>query len=141
MNYNFNDVEKFIREGGSAEEIANAFADKLNLAIATVEAQNTLAEKSDALVDAWCEFVDEYFKHKDMPKNTTIKDWYISKGEVIKLFDMLVKVLPAFDKYGDAMRMITGVKSDIVNSTEKTVKVNKDKFEDVMNDFFNKIGL
>ena len=47
-NFDFNKIEKYLRNGGDASVIANAFADKLNAVINTMKAENDLTDAAES---------------------------------------------------------------------------------------------
>lgn len=130
VNYNFNDVEKYLRDGGDATKLAQAFADTLNNALAKVQEENKLDEKAIAFADAWNAYIDEYFKNHDVPENYVIADMYLNTKDVHYLMDQVLKFIPLLDKLGNLFE---------VGAVQ--VSKSKNKVEDTVDKFFDKFGI
>lgn len=115
--FNFNDVEKYLREGGNAETIAKAFADELNRAVAVVEDEQDLDEHRSFLVEAWNDYMDAYFRHHKLPNGYTIEDFYFEDEQVERMMERIVEMVPVVDKI-----------CDIGNKSSDTVRNFFDKF-------------
>jgi len=103
MNYNFNDLDKYLREGGDPEAIAKAFADSLNGAIAANSNTKKLNEKATKFCDAWREYVDVYFTTHKVPTGSVVSDFYLKPVELDKIMDALTEILPLIDIYNEIM--------------------------------------
>ena len=130
VNYNFNDVEKYLREGGNATKLAQAFADTLNNALAKVQEENKLDEKAIVFADAWNAYIDEYFKNHSVPENYTVADMYLNTKDVHYLMDQVLKFIPLLDKLGNLFE---------VGAVQ--VSKSKNKVEDTVDKFFDKFGI
>ena len=129
-NYNFNDIEKYLREGGDATELAQAFADTLNNALAKFQKENKLDEKATAFADAWNAYIDEYFKNHDVPENCVVADMYLNTKDVNYLMEQVLKLIPLFDKLNGLFEI-----------GAEQVSKSKGKVEDTVDKFFNKFGI
>ncbi len=131
-NFDFNNIEKYLREGGNPETIANAFADKMNLILAVMNDENALTESAEKVCKAWNDYVVSYFKVNSLPANSKQEDWYISVGEVKDIMDLLVRILPVINK-----------SSEFISAVEKEVKKNTktlaNNTNDIWKEFFNNI--
>ena len=103
MNYNFNELDKYLHEGGDPEVIAKAFADSLNSAIAANSNTKKLNEKATKFCDAWQEYVDVYFTTHRVPTGSVVSDFYLKPGELDKIMEALVEILPLLDAYNEIM--------------------------------------
>jgi hypothetical protein len=130
-NFDFNDVERYLRDGGKPEDIANAFAEKLNSIIKVIDNEDNFNDSRDALVDAWNEYIQNYFNRYKLPDGTLIEDWYINIDDIDVITDTLVKVIPLFYKYMNFVE-------DVSQSVKKSNTVIKSKTNNTINDFFNK---
>ena len=117
--YNFNDIEKYLREGGDVETIAKAFTDELNRAIAVVEDENDLEICKESLIEAWNDYINTYFKHKKLPKGYTVKDFHLNSKEIDEITKILAEMVPVVDRV-----------CELGNKSTDTVK-----------DFFTKFGI
>jgi len=130
-NFNFNDIETYLRNGGDPETIANAFADKLNLALATIEDESALDDAAKNVVDAWNNFADVFFGINKLPKNSKIDDWkFFSTDDVIGVMEVLIQILPIFSHYAE---LIEGLETNVKNTKEKVTE------SDLWKTFFNTI--
>ena len=130
MNYNFNDVEKYLREGGDATKLAQAFANSLNEAIAQIQKENKLDEKATAFADAWNAYIDEYFKIHDVPDNYVVADMYLNEKDVNYLMEQILKFIPLLDRLNGWFEV----------GTEQVSK-SKSKVENTVDKFFDKFGI
>ena len=126
-NFDFNNVEKYLREGGDPESIAKAFADKLNMTIHAIDDEDTLNGANSEVVDAWNDYVDIYFGIHKLPAETKIGDFYINEEDVEYFMNTIVKLLPAVHKYSMTLNNI--------------LEPTKTKVNDVINDFFIKYNI
>lgn len=130
VNYNFNDIEKYLNDGGDPQKLAQAFADTLNEALAQVQKKNKLEEKATAFANAWNAYIDEYFKFHDVPENCVVADMYLNTKDVNYLMEQVLKFIPLLDKLNGLFEM--GVEQ---------VSNSKDKVEDTISKFFAKYGI
>lgn len=130
MNYNFNDVEKYLRDGGDPTKLAQAFADTLNNALAQVQKENKLDEKGTAFAEAWNAYIDEYFKSHDVPENYVVADMYLNTKDVNYLMEQVLKFIPLLDKLNGLFEI-----------GAEQVSKSKSKVEDTVDKFFDKFGI
>ena len=130
VNYNFDDIAKYLRDGGDATKLAQAFADTLNEALAQVQKENKLEAKATAFADAWNAYIDEYFKHNDVPENYVVADMYLNTKDVNYLMEQVLKFIPLLDKLNGLFEM-----------GAEQVSKSKNKVEDTVDKFFNKFGI
>ena len=131
-NFNFNDIETYLRNGGSPETIANAFADKLNLALATIEDESALDDAAKNVVNAWNNFADVFFGINKLPKNSKIADWKLaSADDIIGIMDALIQILPVINHYAE---LVEGLENNVKNTKEKVTD------SDIWKTFFNLIN-
>ena len=132
QNFNFNDIEAYLRNGGDPETIANAFADKLNLALATIEDESALDDAAKNVVNAWNNFADVFFGINKLPKNSKITDWKLaSADDVIGIMDVLIQILPVINHYAE---LVEGLENNVKNTKEKVTD------SDIWKTFFNLIN-
>jgi len=130
MNYNFNDVEKYLRNGGDAVELAQAFADTLNNALAKFQKESKLDEKANGLAAAWNAYIDEYFKNHDVPENYVVADMYLNTKDVNYVMEQVLKFIPLLDKLNGLFEV-----------GAEQVSKSKNKVEDTVDKFFDKFGI
>jgi len=130
MNYNFNDVEKYLRNGGDAVELAQAFADTLNNALAKFQKESKLDEKANGLAAAWNAYIDEYFKNHDVPENYVVADMYLNTKDVNYVMEQVLKFIPLLDKLNGFFEI-----------GAEQVSKSKNKVEDTVDKFFDKFGI
>jgi anaerobic ribonucleoside-triphosphate reductase len=130
MNYNFNDVEKYLRDGGDPTKMAQAFADVMNKALAKVQEESKLGQKANEFANAWNAYVDEYFKTHDVPNNYVVADMYLNDRDVTYIMEQVLKFIPLLDKLGGWFEF-----------EAKQMSKSKDKVEDTVDKFFNKFGI
>jgi hypothetical protein len=140
-NFDFNNIEKYLRDGGNPETIAKAFADKLNITIHTIDDEKSLNNASEKVSVAWNDYVNAYFGTHKLPNNTILEDWYVTTDDIKALMDSLIKIIPTIDKYLKTIEnfndIISPVKVKVTNTTIKT----KNKVDNVVDDFFSKYGI
>lgn len=132
----FNKVEEFLRSGGSAEEIAQAFADKLNAVLTRIEEEKAVGEKSHKVTEIWNDFVDAYFAVNTLPENTANKDFYLTDEDIMKLIETFVQIVPMIVKYGSAIENFTTSAEKVLNT-----KIDKNAFSETMDNFFRKLNI
>ena len=130
MNYNFNDVEKYLRDGGKPEDMMNAFADLMNKSLATIRREDQLKEANINLMKAWNKYMAEYFTVHDLPNGYTLEDWEMSENEMDAVMKRLIEILPVLAQY-------TGMLKTASKKIEKSVNNSRD----VISDFFNKFDI
>lgn len=132
QNFNFNDIEAYLRNGGDPETIANAFADKLNLALATIEDESALDDAAKNVVNAWNNFADVFFGINKLPKNSKITDWKLaSADDVIGIMEALIQIIPVINHYAE---LVEGLENNVKNTKEKVTD------SDIWKTFFNLIN-
>lgn len=130
VNYNFDDIAKYLRDGGDATKLAQAFADTLNEALAQVQKENKLDAKATAFADAWNAYIDEYFKTHDVPDNCVVADMYLNDRDVTYLMEQVLKFIPLLDKLNGLFEV-----------GAEQVSKSKNKVESTVDKFFNKFGI
>ena len=130
MNYNFNDVEKYLRDGGDPTKMAQAFADTMNKALTKVQEESKLGQKAEEFANAWNAYIDEYFKTHDVPNNYVVADMYLNDRDVTYLMEQVLKFIPLLDRVNGWFEVGTG-----------QVSKSKNKVEDTVDKFFNKFGI
>ena len=136
-NFDFNNLEKYLRDGGDPEAIAKAFADRLNTTIRAIGDEDALHDAALNVTESWNDYVEIYFGTHKLPDGTILDDWYIHEKDVNIIMDTFVKILPAVDKYMKAL--------DSFNSAIQPAKIKvndtKDKVSNIVDDFFSKYGI
>lgn len=99
--YNFNNLEDMLRNGVSADEIAQAFTKNLNSAIDAVK-PTPLQEAAEETAKAWNHMVDLWLAEHDLPDFLDEDDdLYISGETALHLFEesmhFLAKIAPIWD--------------------------------------------
>ena len=130
MNYNFNDVEKYLRDGGKPEDMMNAFADLMNKSLATIRREDKLKEANTNLVKAWNEYMAEYFTTHNLPSGYTLEDWEMNENEMDAVMKRLIEILPVLAQY-------TGMLKTATKKIEKSMNNSRD----VISDFFDKFDI
>jgi len=130
MNYNFNDVEKYLRDGGKPEDMMNAFADLMNKSLATVRREDKLKEANTNLMRAWNQYMAEYFTVHDLPNGYTLKDWEMNENEMDTVMKRLIEILPVLAQY-------TGM----LKTASKKIEKSMNNSRDVISDFFDKFDI
>ena len=133
-NFDFNNIEKYLRNGGDASVIANAFANKLNSTINAMKVENELKDAAEDVSLAWNDYIDIYFGINKLPSGTVIADWYLKAEDVNKLLDSVIHLFPTVKKYGDMLDNVSKITEKVIN---ETTKKNCD-FETTLNTFFKK---
>lgn len=132
----FNKVEEFLRNGGSAEEIAQAFADKLNAVLTRMEEEKAVGEKSHKVAEIWNDFVDAYFTVNKLPETTANSDFYMTDTDVMKLIESFVQLVPMIVKYGSVIEKFATSAEKIIDT-----KIDKNAFSETMDNFFRKLNI
>lgn len=132
----FNNVEKYIRDGGSPEEIAQAFADQLNAVLSRIEDEKAVVTKSQEVAENWKSFVTAYFHVHPFPEGVKVEDFFLSSDDVVKLLETFVEIVPMFVKYGSVIENFATGAEKILDT-----KINKNSFTETMENFFNKLNI
>ena len=141
-NFDFNKIEKYLRNGGDASVIANAFADNLNAVINTMKAENDLTDAAEKVSLAWNDYINVYFGINKLPDETVLEDWYMEADEVGKLIDTVIKLFPVAKKYADMIDNASRWTEKIINETKNTIKnPPSDNFENTLKSFYKKYGI
>ena len=140
-NFDFNNIEKYLREGGNPETIAKAFADKLNITIHTIDDEKSLNKAMEKISIAWNDYVNIYFGIHKLPTNTILEDWYITTDDVKILMDSLVKFIPTIDKYLKTVENLNDIISPAKIKVTDTATKAKSKVDNIVDDFFSKYGI
>lgn len=136
-NFDFNNVEKYLANGGDVETIMNAFADKVNLSLAA-QTDNAYFEAIDNVVDAWNDYIDICAETNKIPENIDIEDLYIDQEDISSLTEMIFRLLPVLEKYFDFMDT---VKHSTTEASKKVVDKTTSNFDSVVKSFFKKNGI
>ena len=152
--YNFNDLEKMLRDGITADEIAQAFTKNLNSAIDAVK-PTPMEIGGEDLAKAWNRMVDLYLEDNDAPSFIEdTDDLYVSGETATKLFidsmELLHKVAPLWDLITE----LGSVEDDELIEEPKRCTCKKkapvetntagdevDEFEKTMKKFLKSIGV
>ena len=141
-NFDFNKIEKYLRNGGDASVIANAFADKLNAVINTMKAENDLTNAAEKVSLAWNDYINIYFGMNKLPDGTVLEDWYLEADEVGKLIDTVIRLFPVAKKYADIVDNTTTWAEKIINETKNTIKnPPSNNLENTLKSFYKKYGI
>lgn len=141
-NFDFNKIEKYLRNGGDASVIANAFADKLNAIINTMKAENDLTDAAEKVSLAWNDYINIYFGMNKLPDGTVLEDWYLEADEVSKLIDTVIRLFPIAKKYADIVDNTTTWAEKVINEAKNTIKnPPSDNFENTLKSFYKKYGI
>ena len=140
-NFDFNNIEKYLREGGNPETIAKAFADKLNITIHTIDDEKSLNKAMEKISIAWNDYVNIYFGIHKLPTNTILEDWYITTDDIQILMDSLVKFIPTIDKYLKTVENLNDIISPAKIKVTDTATKAKSKVDNIVDDFFSKYGI
>ena len=140
-NFDFNNIEKYLREGGNPETIAKAFADKLNITIHTIDDEKSLNKAMEKISVAWNDYVNIYFGIHKLPTSTILEDWYITTDDVKVLMDSLVKFIPTIDKYLKTVENLNDIISPAKIKVTDTATKAKSKVDNIVDDFFSKYGI
>ena len=140
--YNFNNLEEMLRNGMSADEIAQAFTKNLNAAIDAAK-PTPIQEAGEELAKAWNHMIDLWLEDNDIPSYLDSEDdLYISGDVALHLFKesmhLLSKIAPLWDAIADFV-------NDEAKPATKPAPVLKntdneiDEFDRVMRSFLNSI--
>lgn len=141
MNYNFNEVDKFLRNGGDPQAISQAFADAVNQSLASIRNENKMKDVTRNLKDAWNNYMDEFFKYNEMPRGYTMEDWYMSNEEIESIMKQLIDVLPTLAKYLGLFNDTTIRKIEDKTKSNIRPAEKPSRSHDAIADFFDKFGI
>ena len=133
----FNNVEKYLRNGGDPKVIAQEFADKINEVISKMNQENDIIEAAENVTEAWADFLDAYFIVHKLPTGFHIEDFDVTKEEIVKIIETLVTIAPYFEKYVSTLEKI----SDSVETIKNNSKKIDPSFEGTITKFFNKMNI
>lgn len=99
--YNFNNLEDMLRNGVSADEIAQAFTKNLNSAIDAVK-PTPMQEAGEELAKAWNHMIDLWLEDNERPSYLDDDDdLYINGETAFRLFEesmhLLTKIAPIWE--------------------------------------------
>lgn len=141
--YNFNDILAELKSGASVDEIARAFSDALNDAVAKSESsekEDWYHECVDALAEVWNDAVDAYmeWKHPDLVGNA---NFHLDHDETDSLIADGIEL--TLNKASEFEKAMNGLANLLGTDTRPQSKPEPEKvsFEDVMGDFFKKLGI
>jgi len=140
-NFDFNNLEKYLRDGGDPEAIAKAFADRLNTTIRAIDDEDALNDASIEVAEAWNDYVEVYFGTHKLPDGTILDDWYIDEDDVKTIMDTFVKIIPTVDKYMKALDSFNSAIQPAKIKINDTAAKTKNKVDNIVDDFFSKYGI
>lgn len=143
--YNFNNLEEMLRNGVSADEIAQAFTKNLNDAIDAAK-PTPMQEAGEELAKAWNHMIDLWLEDNKIPSYLDDEDdLYISGDTASKLFndamDLIVKIGPIFDAIASIADEGTKPAPVKTETNVKTKRDDFDEFDDTMRSFLRSIGV
>ena len=147
MNYDFNNIEDMLRAGlASPEDIANAFADALNDAIA-----NTHDEEWQEAVDNvwlwWNTAVDAYVKknHLESKVKDSLGSIYMDaktvEGLISGVLDLVIHWHSVEENLNDFIEKMKDNKNIKKNSNNFNDETKEKSYDKVMADFFKTLGI
>ena len=101
MTYNFNNVLEELEQGRTTEELAQAFANDLNAAVASLREKRNQRYQEDmknfnkCMADAAAYYntaVEYYFNSNPIPEEESMKDYYITQQMLIDTFNITGRV-------------------------------------------------
>ena len=101
MTYNFNNILEELEQGHTTEELAQAFADDLNAAVASLREKRNQRYQEDmknfnkCMADAAAYYntaVEYYFNSNLIPEDESMKDYYITPQMLIDTFNITGRV-------------------------------------------------
>ena len=126
---NFNNIEEFLRNGGTPEQIADAFTKELNAAINNLSHEKEIQNKATIVADSWNDFMNTYIQDHSLPDNITIKDFYVNSDNMIELADTIVKLIPFVVKYAPVLENISDGTEELSNKIQSKNLENLDDFD------------
>ena len=147
MNYDFNNIEDMLRAGlASPEDIANAFADALNDAIA-----NTHDEEWQEAVDNvwlwWNTAIDAYVKknHLESKVKDSLGSIYMDaktvEGLISGVLDLVIHWHSVEENLNDFIEKMKDNKNIKKNSNNFNDETKEKSYDKVMTDFFKTLGI
>lgn len=109
----FNNIEEFLRSGGTPDQIAKEFTDRLNKAIDVIEEEKEYKKKIKSVAETWNDFVNSYFKTHKLPENCSVVNFYILEEDVVAIIEMFVKVAPFIGKSAIILDLLTNKKEEV----------------------------
>ena len=126
---------------GDAEKLANEFANQLNKELASRKSERLVREAAEEVVNAWNDFVEEYFAHGEgVPDGTLIDDYVIDANSVIDLMKAFLQLVPAFAKYSTTLEDFNMLLHGNKQKAKEVGAQVRDDFSATMNKFFDKMG-
>lgn len=147
--YNFNNLEEMLRNGVSADEIAQAFTKNLNAAIDAAK-PTPMEIAGEELAKAWNRMVDIYLEDHDMPEFLDDKDdLYVSTETAVRLFEDSMTLLHKLTPFLNLMEELGRPEEPKPCKCEKNPPVLKntdtkdefDDFDETMKKFLRSIGV
>ena len=135
-NYNFDMKHLLDTFDGDAEKLANAFADSLNAELSAQRKANDVSLASDAVAEAWEEFVITYNEAEGLPDDIDVDDLLVDGDTVQTLLHLMLTLAPYIEVFNEYMGKI----SDLNEKAEAKIEAVKksDTYDEVMKRFFNK---
>lgn len=138
-NYNFDMKQLLDTFDGDAEKLANAFADSLNAELSAQRKANDVTLASDAVAEAWEEFVLTYKDAEGLPDGVDVDDLLVDGESVQSLLHLMLTLAPYIELFNEYMGKI----SDLTDKTEAKIEnvkknITNDTYDEVMKRFFNK---
>lgn len=139
----FNKIEEYLRSGGTAEEIAEAFTTELNKVISTLSHEKEIQDKAVIAANAWNEFINIYVKDHPLPNNIDVYDFYVGPSSMIELAETIVKLTPFIVKYASVLENISDGAEDLSNKFQNKISENLNDFDfkNVIDTFLGKANI
>ena len=136
MTFDFNNLEDMLRDGITADSIAQAFTKNLNMAIeAANEGPTPFQEACSRLAEAWHDVLDTYADEADIDIDEA---WYVNPETLEEGIPTVVKVLAATTDYMNAFNDVLPKNKDDVKKCEPTADMD---FDDIVNSFLKDYNL
>ena len=132
---NHTDIEKRLRAGESAEDIAKDFTTQLNAALAVINKEKDIQNDAQLTADSWNHFVQSFFAVNKIPKGFLIEDFMIKGNDIVKLLESFVKAVPALEKYSNTIEELKK------NNIDKKINTTVTEFDKTLKDFFKKFDI
>ena len=138
----FNKIEEFLRNGGTADQIAEAFTKQLNDAIAVVGHEKEIENKATLAAEAWNDFINIYFQDHKLPNGTDVFDYYIASTNVVELADTIVRITPFLVKYASVLANLSDGAEELSNKFSSKISENLSDFDfnNVIDAFLGKMN-
>lgn len=132
-NYDFNDLGELLRSGTDPEEIAKAFSDNLNKAIADSTKSSREEKLLVMMAEAWNEYINLQDFPDDMDLHMTPSDLKVAIDTLLELF---VKTAPLMSMMEE---LANGFEPKKPRSHRRSVeKGASDEYDEVIGDFLSK---